>query len=133
MVGCSVVFPLNINGSSRISLSVVGVHGWRGRLKLSLRSTLHKPEDRSLVHNKATVAGAAGAGLGGRSLPGGCPGSPVVVSGLPFPAGCTHSSVEDAVSAEYKMALLNCSVMRVGFMVICAFLASPHSVRDIHF
>lgn len=46
-------------------------------------------------------------------------GSPVIVSGLPFPAGCTHSNVEDAVSAEYKMALLNCLVMRVGFMVMC--------------
>lgn len=42
-------------------------------------------------------------------------------------------SVEDAVSAEYKTALLNCSVMREGFMVVCAFLASPHSVRDIYF
>lgn len=67
LVGCSIAFPLKINGSSRISLSVVDEHGWRGRLKLSLHSTLHKLEDRSPVYNKAMVEGAAGAGRGGRS------------------------------------------------------------------
>lgn len=50
------------------------------------------------------------------------------MSVLPFPTGHIHSSAEDAVSVEYKMALLNCLVMRVGFMVTCAFLTSPHSV-----
>lgn len=53
------------------------------------------------------------------SIPGSCPGSPVIVRVLPSPIGCTHGSIEDAVSVEYKMALLNCLVMRVGFIVMC--------------
>lgn len=59
------MFPVKINDSSRISLSVVGVNNWRGKLKLSLHSTLCKIEDRSLVHNRDTVEGAADAGHGG--------------------------------------------------------------------
>lgn len=56
------------------------------------------------------------------------PWSHVVVNVLPFPTGCPHSSVEDTMSVEYKMALLKCLVMRVDFIVICAFLPSPDSV-----
>lgn len=64
MAGCSGMLPVKINDSSRISLSVVGINSWRGKLKLSLHSTLCKIEDRSLVHNKDTVEEAADAGHG---------------------------------------------------------------------
>lgn len=51
------------------------------------------------------------------------PGSRVLVHVLPFPAGRTHGSGEDGMSA-----LLHCLVVKVGLIVMCAFLPSSHSV-----
>lgn len=63
------------------------------------------------------------------NVPGSCPGSPVIARVLPSPTACTHSNIEDSGSVEYKMALLNCLVMRVGFIVMSrAFLPSSYSV-----